>query len=160
MSDQDPPPTFRFSDFSHLAGQTRAAPKRTERLVDGVRVLRDEPQGRYWRDAQGSLLPDFVTKLVGISRPGRRAALQRLSEGDAVQLVRDPGNEADSNAVAVVVEQGRIAGHLRRELAADIAPMLDRGVALTATVFELALYCERVQAVRLRIVRQDIPARV
>lgn len=42
-----------------------------------------------------------------------------------VELVREPKNEYDANAIAAHVE-GRQVGYLRRELAEQLAPALDR----------------------------------
>ena len=76
----------------------------------------------------------FYAKVRGVSVGRRQLAIARLARYDAgeirVWLVREPGNPADTNAVAVVAEViGRGAaklGYLSREVAAVVAPALDR----------------------------------
>jgi hypothetical protein len=50
--------------------------------------------------------------------------LQRLSDHWSAQLVREPNNPYDRNAIAVHI-QGEIVGHVAREQAADLAHVLD-----------------------------------
>lgn len=119
-----------------------------------IRRLRDEPQEVYWLDERGGFRLEVLTKVVGITMPGRRQNLQPLRVGMRLQLLREPDNPADSNAVQVLNPSGAICGFLRRELAADLAPIMDRGERVECTVHELALYAERVQALRVRLCRE------
>jgi hypothetical protein len=48
--------------------------------------------------------------------------------GEPVQFVREPDNSADANAIAVHDAAGRRLGYLFRELAAEHAGLLDRGI--------------------------------
>jgi hypothetical protein len=50
--------------------------------------------------------------------------LQRVSENWPAQLVREPHNPHDCNAIAVHI-QGEIVGHIAREQAAELAHVLD-----------------------------------
>jgi HIRAN domain len=54
--------------------------------------------------------------------------------GRPLALRRDPGNPHDPNAIAVDVPGGAQLGWVPREVAADIAPELDRGAAWSAVV--------------------------
>lgn len=55
--------------------------------------------------------------------------------GDRVQLVRQPYNRHDRNAVQVMWRDSRVMlGHLPREVAADLAPMMDAGALLRGYV--------------------------
>jgi hypothetical protein len=53
--------------------------------------------------------------------------------GRPLELRRDPGNEHDPNAV-MVLAGGEQLGWVPRELAAEIAPQLDRGAMWSAVV--------------------------
>src|SRR5689334_4036075 len=48
--------------------------------------------------------------------------------GEAVAFAREPHNPADANAIAVHDLAGRRIGYLDRELAADLAGLVDRGL--------------------------------
>lgn len=55
-----------------------------------------------------------------------------------VELRRDPDNKYDANAVQVRY-LGYMVGHLSREVAARIAPLLDSGKEIRATVFQVRI---------------------
>ena len=57
-----------------------------------------------------------------------------VSPGAALTLLREPGNEHDENAIAVLTAAGTQAGWVPREVAAEIAPALDAGAAWSAVV--------------------------
>lgn len=66
---------------------------------------------------------------------GRRRELGYLEPVDVV-LVRDPGNEYDANAIRAELD-GHLVGHVAREVAAELAPVMDDagvGRALVAGV--------------------------
>jgi SWI/SNF-related matrix-associated actin-dependent regulator of chromatin subfamily A3 len=48
---------------------------------------------------------------------------------EMVSLVREPNNKFDQNAVKVVNVIGDQVGHIKREMAAALAPILDQGLA-------------------------------
>jgi len=54
--------------------------------------------------------------------------------GDRLQIVRDPGNPYDRNACRVEWRNRFVLGHLPREAAASVAPLLDAGKRLSAFV--------------------------
>lgn len=57
-----------------------------------------------------------------------------LAAGQPVDLVREPDNQHDENAIRVESAQGQV-GHLSKHLAAMFAPLLDRQcVRLSATI--------------------------
>lgn len=56
-----------------------------------------------------------------------------------VQLVRNPGNKYDSNAIEVRLDN-RMLGHLPKEVAARIAPKIDSGeVKYLATIYQVRI---------------------
>ena len=96
----------------------------------------EQPDGR---DREPSARPRraFRTPLRGHAFAGP-APRDALAPGRVAQLVREPDNPADAFAVAVWVEddQGRPwrVGYLDRTVAARLAPRLDAGTDVAATI--------------------------
>jgi hypothetical protein len=104
--------------------------------VAGYRPV-DPQSGRYLaRDAPA--LADRGLLVAGVAGAGRfhDAALQAeaVSPGRALILRRDPDNEHDANAIAVLAVDGAQVGWVPREVAARIAPELDAGEPWAAVV--------------------------
>ena len=87
-----------------------------------------------------------VAKVVGVTVGNRQEALRRLAlysrQQVRVALVREAGNPADQNAVAVIVEvagsRGYRIGYLTRETAIILSRALDKlGGMVAATVEEI-----------------------
>jgi HIRAN domain len=119
-----------------------------------------EPQERYWYPEDGGQVWVAGYQLVGrdgrylardapeLAEAGLRVAhvagagrhhadaLQsgQAAPGSALVLRRDPGNEHDANAIEVRTRQGEALGFVPRELAAELAPQLDRGTLWSAVV--------------------------
>lgn len=78
--------------------------------------------------------------VVGLSfvpgYPSNILALQDISNNAPVQLVRNPKNPYDSNAVEVRLG-GMMLGHLAKEVAAVIAPNMDDGALYEATIYQI-----------------------
>ena len=53
-------------------------------------------------------------------------------------LKREPLNNSDANAIAVLNSSSKVVGHLRRTEAANIAPHLDYTTCIWGTVAETA----------------------
>lgn len=78
----------------------------------------------------------FHTKIVGVSFEGRQDALAGLSEDAELELVRQPENAHDANAIAV--RYGALhLGYIRKEIAAHLAPRIDAGTRYRARVASL-----------------------
>lgn len=52
-----------------------------------------------------------------------------MNRGELVSLVRQPQNQYDSNAVMVANVYGEQVGHIKRDLAAAMAPVMDNKLA-------------------------------
>jgi HIRAN domain len=94
--------------------------------ADGRYLSRDDPElaGRGLR----------VAAVAGAARFHPEAlASEEASPGRPLELRRDPDNPYDPNAVAVnVAGGGERLGFVPRELAAELAPELDKGTAWSA----------------------------
>jgi hypothetical protein len=97
-------------------------------LVEGDRFLaRDAPE----------LLARGL-RVASVAGAARHHAAALASDGAApgrpLQLRRDPANEHDPNAIQVLVASGEQAGWVPRELAEELAPLLDAGETWSAVV--------------------------
>ena len=85
------------------------------------------------------------TKTAGVTYGKRQALLDRLtrysSEDITIELQRESGNQYDRNAVQIVAavkgKGSAVMGYIGRELAAVIAPLLDKGKAVKAAFEEI-----------------------
>lgn len=95
----------------------------------------------------------WTTKVVGVTyAPGYPDNLHRLrdaidsgldahGEGVAAVLIREPDNAYDANAIRVDVPAiGGPIGHVPRELAATIAPILDAGTRMRSAITEVLIH--------------------
>jgi tellurite resistance protein/DNA-directed RNA polymerase subunit RPC12/RpoP len=99
-------------------------------VIDDIQNSNDlaanaDTQNDDWTPA--NRIPRFTFRVVGESFENRQLDLSRLSIGEAVYLIREPHNPYDSNAVAVVNQERRVLGYLKREVSLWFAPILDKG---------------------------------
>jgi hypothetical protein len=59
----------------------------------------------------------------------------QISLGEQVQLIREPSNAFDRNAVAVLDAGKHQLGYLKREVAAWFGPMIDRGYSFRSQAY-------------------------
>jgi len=81
--------------------------------------------------------------------PGASQAIERLMPGQRLLLMRQPTNKHNANAVAVIgqvrrplsLDSDRVQlGYLPRQLAAEIAPVMDAGIKVIARKAANRLY--------------------
>ena len=85
-------------------------------------------------------LRTISTKAAGVTFGKRQALIERLSryssEDITIKLERENGNAYDRNAVQIVAavkgKGSAVMGYINRELAAAIAPLLDKGKQVKA----------------------------
>ena len=90
-----------------------------------------------WQIVKGR---ELVSKVAGVTFNNRQAALKKLDRHEAssvnVSLEREASNPFDNNAVKVnvSVKDGKPyhLGYIPKDLAALIAPVLDKGIGLIA----------------------------
>ena len=71
---------------------------------------------------------------MGICDEHRQKIAAKLRKGEPIYLVRQPDNPHDSNAIILYRANGQDIGFLPRERAAEMAPRLNNGSPVTATV--------------------------
>jgi single-stranded-DNA-specific exonuclease len=99
---------------------------------------------------------DFFTKIVGVSFEGRQDVAAGLMPGRSLELVREPGNAFDANAIAVRYGALQL-GFIRREIARRLAPNIDAGDRYTASVAGLTGGGERHVGVNIHVQRIRLP---
>ncbi len=74
----------------------------------------------------GWLKREFNTLIAGVEYvPDGVALLRQLCVGDRVKLLREPDNQHDKNAVAVLNEAGQKLGYIPAKIAAELARSLE-----------------------------------
>lgn len=109
-----------------------------------------------WKDVRNSIetgeyahkIPEGMKTIsvVGVSfvdgYPGNILKLVdvfRNRQGDIfVQLVRNPNNKYDQNAIEVRLNNDML-GHLPREIAAELAPKMDAGYKFISTLYQIRI---------------------
>ncbi len=133
------------------AAHDSAAPAGAAAFLDGLFAKKDAYLERD-RFATIGEADDFYTKVVGVSFEGRQDVVGGLTPGDRLELVREPQNTFDVNAVAV--RYGALAlGFVRREIARHIALNIDAGERYEATVGSLTGGGERHLGVNIHVRR-------
>lgn len=83
-----------------------------------------------------------LTKVVGVTMvnddgKNRQDIIGDLNPEDELELRRETNNPFDSNAIAIFTIDGQQLGYLKRDLARDLAPNMDKGVEIKAIVKEV-----------------------
>ena len=76
----------------------------------------------------------FLTRVVGCGHDGRLEWIEDVQPGERVALVWEPDNPHDANAIKVMTRARKTLGYVRRTIARQLAPRLQRGAALQAKV--------------------------
>jgi hypothetical protein len=100
-------------------------------------ALVDPETGRYLaRDAPELALRELVVAGVAGAARFHEDVLQSaaLAPGAMLSLRREPANEHDPNAIAVLAADGAQVGFVPREVAATLAPQIDAGRTWSAIV--------------------------
>jgi single-stranded-DNA-specific exonuclease len=110
----------------------------TEPLVDAKHAFVERAFAKsadYLRDRYARIgdATTFYTKIAGVSFEGRQDYIAGLSVDAALELVRQPENEHDANAIAV--RYGTLhLGYINRGIAAHLGPAIDGGARYRARV--------------------------
>jgi single-stranded-DNA-specific exonuclease len=131
-----PPPTPSEAAFEAALRALDAPSGRDDPAAFIDRVFAQADQ--YLTDPYSTIgdAPHFHTKIVGVSFEGRQDIIAGLHAGAPVQLLRQPENPHDANAIAVHYGDLQI-GFFNKRLAAQIAPRMDGGARYSAHVASL-----------------------
>ena len=91
----------------------------------------------YEENKEQSFRGEFYTKIVGVTFEGRQRLISKLDIGEQLILLRNPNNPYDRNAIGVYNINYDMLGHINRDLAKKMAPLIDSGVRFQVTVSEV-----------------------
>jgi MFS superfamily sulfate permease-like transporter len=82
---------------------------------------------------------EFYTKVSGVTRQNddgsdRQQILKRCRDGEKLDLVRDPKNPYDENAIRVCRKNGEQLGFISAETAEQLARKIDSGMKIEAEI--------------------------
>ena len=98
--------------------------------------------------SQYDYMPQFYTKIVGVTFANQDGSdrqeiieylddLLQQTSNVSLQLVREPQNSYDHNAIQVHDSQGRQIGYLSRSVSETLAPMMDNGIEVQCTLSQI-----------------------
>jgi beta-lactam-binding protein with PASTA domain len=123
---------LRLIDFTSLPMSPASATNEEQRKI------RVEGGARTWQ----FLVKGYSHTTTGGPVP-RYMLYKLLREGDGLRLIRSLHNPYDANAIHVVSEAGELAGvdlgFVPREIASELAPLLDAGAEFYAVVERVAI---------------------
>jgi len=137
-----PPPTRSEAAFERAFAQLRTHAQHNDVAVraapDGFIERLFARRVEYLDDPYASIgdASTFHTKVVGVSFEGRQDVVAGLRVGYDVDLVRQPENPKDANAIAVRFGALPI-GFLRAGIAKHLAPQIDAGARYRARIESL-----------------------
>ncbi len=105
-------------------------------LIKGrSKKIASKEQSVYSRGSPDGYIIDhsYYTKVVGVTYSGRQRILASLQDGMDLDFVRETHNVHDKNAVAIYCSNRQI-GYLSREEAAEIAPIMDKGIPVDGVI--------------------------
>lgn len=105
-------------------------------VVGGILELRKNFRAHPTNSNNFQIGHSFFTKVAGVTFRNAQSILPTIKRGAVLTLVRERNNEHDSNAVKVMYGAKQI-GYLNRDVAADVAPIIDSGGSVSATVVEI-----------------------
>lgn len=84
---------------------------------------------------------NFLSPLMGVNFRGAeiRELVKALPIGTTFTLERDPENQYDANAIKVIYsaeDEDHFVGFVAKEVAEELAPLLDSGYTATATIID------------------------
>ena len=79
----------------------------------------------------------FSFKVAGVTYENRQLLIAGLTKSSPISLKRDPHNPYDSNAIEVIIRGGRSIGFVPKNIALNIAPLLDSGMIATVRIGEI-----------------------
>lgn len=93
---------------------------------------------------QGDIMDKKIrlTKCMGVTFSNddgtkRQDLLASLNAGDELKLVREKDNPFDNSAIAIFTKDDQQLGYLKKDLARDLAPNMDKGVKIKILVMDV-----------------------
>lgn len=95
--------------------------------------LHEQVQNTQSTQSEQSKITNVDLKVVGVTFPNedgssRRDIILEMRGDEPIELVREPNNQYDANAIKVLAD-GKQIGYIGRDYASIIAPMMDNNTA-------------------------------
>ncbi|MDO8886721.1 single-stranded-DNA-specific exonuclease RecJ [Candidatus Oleimmundimicrobium sp.] len=100
-------------------------------FADASEIIKDEDYKNIG-DADS-----FYSKVAGVTFEGRQAILANLEAGTRLDLIREPDNPHDENAIRVDDENGNNLGYIKSAMAKHLALVMDSGCEYEGKVTEV-----------------------
>lgn len=101
-------------------------------FIETGKDIQSIPEGMEVHPVVGvSFIPGYPDNIHSIRR-----AMETKRQEISINLVRNPNNQYDSNAIEVR-SLDLMLGHLSKEVAAKFAPLMDSGKTYKATVYRI-----------------------
>ena len=150
------------ADVAAKRRQAREARRAAQREAFRARTIAARAARKAARDSErmrAGILYESEFPVRGAFRfAERREACERLVEGDAVNLEREPNNPHGSTAILVLNDDDCELGYVPSEESVAIAPLMDAGADATARVcriWETPDDCKLVPILRVKVRRGD-----
>lgn len=76
----------------------------------------------------------FHTKVAGVTFGNCQRVIRKLSNGQELLLIREPGNKFDKNAIKVMTLTGGQVGYISASIASSLAVQMDTGKKFSCLV--------------------------
>ncbi len=129
-----PPPTPSEAAFERALAALDREPETVDAFVD--RLFASATHYASDRFASVGESTSFHSKVVGVSFDGRQDVLGGVPDGASLDLIREPENPNDPNAIAVRYGELQL-GYIRAAIARHLAPQFDGGARYRAKVASL-----------------------
>ncbi len=131
-----PPPTASEQAFERAFRALESFPGPTNpepRSLDAFVAEQFARSAEYADDRYASIggATQFHTKIAGVSFERRQSTIAGLALGSELQLLREPENAHDPNAIAVAYGNLQL-GYINRGIAKHLAPLIDAGARYRA----------------------------
>ena len=81
---------------------------------------------------------EYCTKVSGVTYGERQSYIAILRAGEQLSMRREPQNQFDQNAIALYDSRNHHLGYVPKEMASNLAPMMDAGERLEAFVMSVS----------------------
>lgn len=116
---------------------------------DKMNEEREALEREYDKKHTLKVLNKITTKIAGTTMGNRQSNLKRIakkiygdddSDSPYIDLIREPRNKHDPNAIKVKTDTGKELGYIKENLAKELAEMMDKGHEVNAYLSDILGY--------------------
>jgi len=127
-----------------------------KRKVDAAAAKKEQRKQELAAQERRQPEDEFDFMVAGVSYEGRHRLITRhLNAGDRVELLQEPNNRHDENAVAVILTNGKKIGYVPRNDSVDVSDCIDMHPYYVATVKKIIGIRFPVPVIVLQFYRSD-----